>query len=185
VKRIFYLFINVIIPTVAFASEGGKGESPFMGFFWRLIVFVLFVYILVKLLKSPLLGFLDKRTEEIKAAIEDAERARKEADVELKEYKSKLALMSKELDDMKERAFKAAEAERKRIVTDAENTVEKLRQFSDSLIESDLARAKDDLRKYAFDLAKKLAEQKLVSALDTKKHEAIVKYYITKIGELH
>jgi len=58
--------------------------------------------------------------------------------------------MSKELDDMKERAFKAAEAERRRIVTDAENTVEKLRQFSDSLIESDLARAKDDLKRYAF-----------------------------------
>jgi len=46
VKRIFYLFINVIIPAATFASEGGKGENPFMGFSGDLLfLYCSFIYL--------------------------------------------------------------------------------------------------------------------------------------------
>ncbi|MEF3254215.1 MAG: ATP synthase F0 subunit B [Deferribacterales bacterium] len=183
VRYLYCILSILLLPVIALASEG-HGGNQFMGFVWRLIVFVVFVYILVKFLKSPILGALDKRTAEIKSAIDEALKAREEAEKELKEYRDKLASMNKELEEMKDRAFKVAEAEKEKVLADAHQTALKLRQFAESMIESDLARAKDELKRYAFGLAKNIAEEKLKSGLDTTKHEAVIKDNIKKIGEL-
>lgn len=181
-KRLLF-FLMMLLPTVVFASEG-HGGNQLMGLVWRIIVFVVFVFILYKLLKGPLLNALDKRTDDIKSALENAVKAKEEAQKELTEYKSKLSSMNKELEEMKERAFKAAEAEKAKIIADAEVAVARLKEFSESLIASDVARAKTELKNYAFSLAKQLAEEKLKTNLDVNKHEAIVFNYIKKIGEL-
>lgn len=182
-KRLVFLFVS-LTPAILFASEGHGGSSV-MGLVWRIIVFAVFVFILYKLLKSPLLNTLDKRTDDIKLALENAIKAKDEAQKELNEYKSKLSSMTKELEEMKERAFKAAEAEKNKILSDAEAAVARLKEFSESLIASDVARAKTELKSYAFSLAKQLAEEKLRKDLDINKHESIVSNYIKKIGELN
>ncbi len=181
-KRLLFFFM-MLLPVAVMASEG-HGGNQIMGLVWRIIVFVVFVFILYKLLKSPLLNALDKRTDDIKTALENAVKAKEEAQKELSEYKSKLSSMNKELEEMKERAFKSAEAEKAKIIADAESAVARLREFSESLIASDVARAKTELKNYAFSLAKQLAEEKLKTNLDVAKHEAIVSNYIKKIGEL-
>ncbi|MCA1926877.1 MAG: ATP synthase F0 subunit B [Calditerrivibrio sp.] len=184
-KKVAFLLFALLVPIFSIASGGGNDSGNlFMGFVWRSIVFVVFVYILIRFLKSPLLGALDKRSEDIKTAIDDAVKARQDAESELNEYKTKIASMNKELEEMKERAFKVAEAEKVKIINDAEQAVEKLRQFAESLIESDLMRAKDELKRYTFNLARKIAEEKLIAELDDAKHEAVVKDYIKKIGDL-
>lgn len=183
-KKVTFILLGLLVPAFSFASGGHEGSNLFMGFVWRAIVFVVFVYLLVKFLRSPLLGALDKRTEDIKNAIEEANRARQSAEAELSEYKAKIASMNKELEEMKERAFRVAEAERAKIIADAEEDVEKRRQFVESLIDSSLMKAKDELKRYTFNLAKKIAEDKLIAELDDAKHEAIIKEYIKKIGDI-
>lgn len=184
VKRLI-LILTLILPPAVFASEGhGGGSNLVMGFVWRVVVFVVFAFILYKLLKDPLLNSLDKRTDDIKNALDEAIKARDEAQKELNEYKSKLASMNKELEEMKEKAFKAAEAEKSKIIAEAENTVGRLKEFSESLIASDLIRAKTELKNYAFTLAKKVAEEKLKSSFDMSKHEVVINNYIKKIGEV-
>jgi F-type H+-transporting ATPase subunit b len=182
VKRLYFLLI-LAIPSILLASEG-NGGNQIMGLVWRIIVFVVFAFILYKLLKDPLINTLDKRTDDIRTALADAVKAKEDAQKELNEYKSKLASMNKELEDMKERAFKAAEAEKVKIISDAETTVARLREFAESLIASDLVRAKAELKNYTFTLAKQAAEDKLRSQLDISKHEKIVSNYIKKIGDL-
>lgn len=184
-KKVTFLLFVLSVPIFCFASGGGHESGDlFMGFVWRSIVFVVFVYILIKFLKSPVLGALDKRSEEIKNAIEEANRTRQSAEAELIEYKSKIASMNKELEEMKDRAFRVAEAERAKIIADAEEDVEKRRKFFESLIESSLSKAKDELKRYTFNSAKKIAEDKLIAKLDDTKHEAIIKEYIKKIGDI-
>lgn len=184
-KKILSLLI-FIIPHIVMASEGANGHGPdFMGLFWRIVVFAVFVFILFKVLKKPLKDFLTKRTLDIEKAISDAQKAKEQAEKDLKEYNAKLAQMNSELEDMKERAMKSAEAEKERILEEASNNIEKLRKFAENMIESDLNRAKEELRKETFTLALKLAEKKLDSALNDDRQKALLEEYIKKIGAIN
>ncbi|MCB4203634.1 ATP synthase F0 subunit B [Deferribacterales bacterium Es71-Z0220] len=184
-KRILSLLIFVI-PHIVLASEGAESHGPdYMGLFWRIIVFAVFAFILVKVLKKPLNDFLTKRTADIEKAIADAQKAKEQAETELKEYKSKLAQMNKELEDMKERAMKSAEAEKERILEEASNNIDKLRSFAENMIESDLNRAKEELRKETFRLALKLAEEKLGNELSGDRQKLLMQEYIKKIGAIN
>ncbi|MCX8083425.1 MAG: ATP synthase F0 subunit B [Calditerrivibrio sp.] len=183
-KKIILFTIISTFPMLSYASGVSSGNLV-MGFVWRSIVFLVFAFILYKLLKEPILNALDKRTDDIKTAINEAIKAKEDAQRELAEYKSKLSAMNKELEDMKERAIKAVEAEKNRILNEADQTVKKLKDFAESLIESDVIRAKAELKRYSFELAKNTALQKIESSLDTNKHETIINNYINKIGDLH
>lgn len=178
----FLALILSILPYTAFASDAAHDGPDYMGLVWRIIVFVVFAFILYKLLKEPLLNFLSSRSEEIKKSIEDAEKAKIEAESELQNYKSKLEHMNKELEDMKSKAIKSAEAEKQRILEEAEKSILKLKMAAESMIESDLNRAKEELKKETFLLALKLAEENLTTKLPKDKQLELMKNYIKKIG---
>lgn len=186
-KRFFGIILNLLIASAAFASEaGGEAHGPdFMGLFWRVVVFAVFAFILYKVLKNPVSKFLAGRTADIEKAIKDAEKAKLDAEAELKDYKSKLSLMNKELEEMKEKAFKAAEAEKERIIEEADKNIEKLKHFASSMIEADLNRAKDELKQETFKLALKLAEEKLGTTITEEKQNVLMKEYIKKIGAVN
>ena len=184
-KMAFFWFISVFMPVVAIASEEAQKGPDFMGLFWRIIVFGVFGFILYKVLKNPLLTVLSKRTEDIRMALKNAEEAKAQAEIELTNYKLKLSEMNRELETMKERAVKTAEAEKIRMLEDADKNIKKLKDYAKSLIESDLKRAKEELRAETFLMAMKIAEEKLASGLNSQDQKELISKYIKRIGALN
>lgn len=184
-KKILFYFISAFMPVIAIASEEAHKGPDFMGLLWRVIVFVIFAFILYKILKDPFLKMLSKRTEDIQKAIKDAEIAKNQAEIELTNYKLKLSEMNRELEVMKERAIKTSESEKAKILEDADKTIQKLKEYAESLIESDLKRAKEELRVEAFLMALKIAEDKLKADLSPQKQKELMEQYIKGIGVLN
>jgi F-type H+-transporting ATPase subunit b len=181
-NRYYLAFVLLFLPAMAFAATGGEHGYSLMGFVWRVIVFAVFVFILFKVLKKPLLDFLNKRTEDIENAIENAQKAKEEAEVELTNYKLKLKQMESELETMKERSRKQAEAEKEKIVSDASESAEKLQKSTENMINSELEKAKAELKKETAKLAFQLAEKKIEKQLDDDSQKKLIKNYISKIG---
>lgn len=180
-KKLIILFFILLAPVIALASGDAEGPSV-SEFGYRVLTFSIFAYILVKLLKNPIKNLLTDRTVEIEKLIDDAVIAKESAEKELAAYKLKMADMEKELEVLKDRSMKAAEAEKKDIIADASKTVEKLTRFAESMINSEVQNAKDDLRKETLRLSIQLAEEKLSTSLDDAKQNELLKEYIKKIG---
>lgn len=184
-KKVLLYFICAFMPVIATASEEAQEGPDFMGLLWRVIVFVVFAFILYKILKDPFSKMLSKRTEDIQKAIKDAEIAKNQAEIELTNYKLKLSEMNRELEIMKERAMKTSESEKVKILEDADKNIQKLKEYADSLIKSDLKRAKEELRVEAFLMAVKIAEDKVKADLNPQKQNKLMEQYIKGIGVLN
>ncbi len=182
-KKILITLNLLLLPVILFAAEHGEAHGPnYKEFGFRVLTFAIFAFILVKLLKNPVKKLLTDRTADIEKAINDAVQAKKDAEIELNSYKTKLKDMEKELEEMKAKALKATEAEKEEIIEDAEKTIEKLKAFTENMIESELKQAKDGLRKEALLLSLKIAEERLSNELKGEAQNKLLKEYINKIG---
>jgi len=186
VKKVLVTLTLAMMSVTAFAAEHGGEHAVDMTALWknfgyRVLVFVLLVAILVKLAKKPLLNFLDKRTADIEKTIKDATDASDSAKAELTNYEIKMKGFEKDLETMKEKSLKAAEAEKELIIEDAEKQIEKLKLFAENLIESETKKATVTLKREAVLAAIDAAEAKLGSKLDADTQKKILEQYIKKI----
>jgi len=185
VKKVLATITMAMMSVTAFAAGGGGHEVDMVAlwknFGYRAIVFAVLVIILVKLAKKPLLNFLDKRTADIEKAIKDAKEASENAKAELTNYEIKMKGFEKDLETMKEKSLKAAEAEKEFILEDAEKQIEKLKSFAENLIETETKKATVQLKKEAVLAAIEAAESKLGSKLDADTQKKILEQYIKKI----
>lgn len=183
-KKVLATLTLAMMSVSAFAATGGEQvdmTALLKNFGYRVIVFVLLVLILVKLAKKPLLNFLDKRTADIEKAIKDANDASENAKAELTNYEIKMKGFEKDLETMKEKSLKAAEAEKEQILEDAEKQIEKLKSFAENLIESETKKASVQLKKQAVIAAIEAAEAKLGQKLDSETQKKLLDQYIKKI----
>ena len=179
-KRIILSFLILTFPLYAFAAGG---ELDWKTFGYRVAMFVVFAILLYLLAAKPVRNILTKKTEEIKAALAEAELAKEEAAKKVKEYEAKMKQLQQELELMKENAKRTAEAERESMIADAKKHVEQMKQFAQNMIISEKERAIQELHREAVELAAKEAEQKLIKEISGDKAAKILDEYVKRIGE--
>ena len=179
-KILMTLFL--LTPVFSFAAGSGESNLDWAGFGWRVLLFVVFIALLFKLLKKPVVNALVKRTADIEKALSNAEKAKAEALAQVKEYEAKMVALEKELVEMKDNALKAAEKERELILADAEKTVAKMKRFALNMIEAETAKAKADLRKELAEMASAEAERRIEKDLKGDKSKEVLDEYIKRIG---
>ncbi len=179
-KKAFLLITLLSFPLTVFAAGG---ELDWKTFGWRVAMFVVFAALLYFLTANRIKAMLIQRTEDIKAALAEAETAKEEAMAKVKQYKAKMAELEKELEEMKANAKKAAEKERENMIVEAKKHVEHMKQFAISMIESEKERAIQELHREAVELAASQAEQKLTKEINGSKAAKILDEYIKRIGE--
>jgi F-type H+-transporting ATPase subunit b len=140
--------------------NNGPGK---MGLLWMLINFVVLLFILEKLLFKPLRNRTAAKHDAIKAELDRAQTARKEAETLIAEYKARLERLQAEIDELTEDAKERAESDRKRIVAAAQEEAARIeaaakagaereadarrRQIEAEVVERAIARAEELLRK--------------------------------------
>ena len=179
-KRIILSFLIPTFPLYAFAAGG---ELDWKTFGYRVAMFVVFAILLYLLAAKPVRNILTKKTEEIKAALAEAELAKEEAAKKVKEYEAKMKQLQQELELMKENAKRTAEAERESMIADAKKHVEQMKQFALNMIESEKERAIQELHHEAVELAASQAEAKLIKEISGDKAAKILDEYVKRIGE--
>ncbi len=146
--------LALALASPAFAEAGGEQGG---GLFWQVVNLVLLVGVIVYFARKPVLSYLAERRDGIASNLESSAKLLSEAESKLAEWSAKVADIDREAARIRDGTRRAAEAERDRIVADAEVTAERIRRSAGAVIDRELQLARVALRREAADLAVELA----------------------------
>ena len=149
---------------------------------WAAISFLL-LFILLKQFAWPgIKKGLAARSDKIRESLDEAERAKTEADTVLEEYQRQLADARGEAARIIEEARQAADNLRQDLRRQAEAEVAELKQRAQEDIQAQVDRALTDLRSQVATLSIDLAEKVVERNLDRDTQMALVESFIDQVG---
>jgi F-type H+-transporting ATPase subunit b len=168
-------------------TGGGHADSGAVAkdFAWRVLDFGLMAILLVYLLTKPIRNGLAGRRDGIEKALSDAVAAREAAEAKFAEYDVKLSKASVEIEEMSAAIRREGELERDRILASAHEMAQKITAEAEKTAESEILRARTELRQEASRLAITLAEELLKKQINAGDQQRLVDEYVSKVGELH
>lgn len=107
-------------------------DAPALG--WLTLTFLIFIFALIKAVRKPLSLYLETRSNDIRKAIEEGQRARSEGEEKLKLFEEKLRGLDQEIENLKKTFREQAQAEKiekerlareasERIIKDTKDTI--------------------------------------------------------------
>jgi F-type H+-transporting ATPase subunit b len=181
------LFIFLASVSCCFAEqEASHGVSPaqLRDFGWRMLSFSVLVAILwwgAK--KADIKGLLAARRDGVAKALQQAAEAREEAELKLAEYNEKLEKATREIDEIYEAIKKEGEAERSRIIAEAMETAERIREQATIAARQEVQTARTRLQAETARLAVQLAEDTLKLNVTRVDQDRFVDEYLSKVVE--
>jgi F-type H+-transporting ATPase subunit b len=164
--------------------EGGHGEAhgidvPYMAA--TVFNFVIWLGIVVFIFRKPLGTFLTNRRVHVVEGLEEAKRLKAEADQKHKEYSERLAHLDEELEKLRKEMIQAGEAERDRIIAEAETRAARMRRDANFVVEQQMKQLRTDLTNEAIVNAVFAAERVLREHTKENDQERLAKDYLAKL----
>lgn len=154
--------------------------------FWVAIAFVIFVVLTAKPILKAATGGLDKRADEIRKQLEEAEALRTEAQKMLAEYKRKQRDAEKEAEEMLHHAKAESKRLREKAEQDLESSLKRREQLALEKIAQAEAKALKDVRNQAINVAIAATAKLLSENIDKKAADDLVQSAIDDLGgKLH
>ena len=145
---------------------------------WKVINFAILAAGIVVVWKKVLKGLVQKRSGEIKKALEEALSAKEAAGRKEAEYREKLSLLEKRLKEIVEELKREGEAERKRILAEAEAAAKKIKEEARASSEQEMKKARQEIGREVAALAVRMAEEILRKELRPEDQERLLKSYL-------
>jgi len=186
--RIAYVVaILVSWPALALAEEaahegGGGLISIDRSLVIQAINFLLLMLVLWRLLYRPFVAKMNERTAAIKKSLEEAQRARAEAQRQQEENAARLREAYAEAQAIRAAALKEAADEQRKLVAAARVEAQRLVDSAKTQLESDVRRAREELRREVADLATAVAERVIRKSLRDDDHRRIVAEAVQTLG---
>jgi F-type H+-transporting ATPase subunit b len=172
-----------ILPAMLWAAEAHHEiESPFT-LVMRLINFFLLAALLFWLLKKPLANFLNQRQQKVRESLDEATKAREEAEARYRDIQQKLEQAESEINELRQMLVDQGRREKEKILDNAQKEVEKMRRQAELTAEQELKNARYMLRREAVDLAAEIATRILMERIAKKDHDALARDYVEKLGK--
>ncbi|MDD5153791.1 MAG: F0F1 ATP synthase subunit B [Desulfovibrionales bacterium] len=171
--------------TTVFASGHGEGHGYssvlWWDLVWRTMNFTILAAVLFKVLKKPVSNLLSGRQASIKDNFDELDVKKSEAEKRYAEYERKLSTIEQEAKKVIQEYIEQGEAEKKRIIEDAEKTAESIKKQAQFAVEQEMKRAKLVLSAEAAELSVKLAEDLIKRNLNESDHKKLIDEYIAKV----
>ena len=179
--------VLLAVPVLAFAAgEGGHAEGGMISVDKSLIVqvvnFLILLVILQRLLYKPLLAKMEERTAAIKKSLDEAQSARVEATRQQAENAEQSRRAYAEAQSIRDAALKEAAEEQRKLVETAQREAKSLVDNARAQTETDIRRARDELRREVSELATQVAEKLVRKSLRDEDHRRIVDDAVARIG---
>jgi F-type H+-transporting ATPase subunit b len=156
----------------AYASAAAEGEphGPSINDIWfPLVNFLIYAFIIVKFALPLIRDFLKTRREEVVAKIAEASAKKQAAEALVRDYRSRLAGLDKEVQSLRAALREDGEREKSRLVSEALATAVKIKQDANFLADQEVKTARQKLREGMADEAEATARQLIernISAAD-------------------
>jgi F-type H+-transporting ATPase subunit b len=181
----FAFMLLLQVPAVALASSGGGHAADpaeqWKVFSFSVVNFLIFAYLMRRFAGPPIKDFLSKRRSEVADAIAAASAAKLEADRVKAEYEAKAARLADSKAELIAEVKAIAEAEHARVIAAANEGADRMRRDAELTAESDLARARRELRAEAAKLATELAGQMIQNKLNDAERERLLSDFIARV----
>lgn len=193
--KIFLAICTLLaIAALSYASEAGGHGAPagptFWGvptakwwdLLWRTLNFAVLIIVLVKVLSKPIANGLRARQQSIKEKFTDLEERRAEAEKAYQNFEDKLASIDQEVSDIIKAAVAQGEAEKERIIEEANRTAQDIRRQAEMAIQHELTQAKLQLREEIAGQAVMMAEELIRKNLQEADQVKLIEDYLAKVG---
>jgi len=175
--------------TLVYASSAPAGPT-FLGIptakwwdlLWRTLNFAVLIIVLIKVLSKPLANGLRARQQSIKEQFTDLEERKAEADKAYQTYEEKLAAIDQEVTDIIKAAVAQGEAEKERIIEEANRAAADIKRQAEMAIQHELTQAKLQLREEVANQAVMMAEELIRKNLQDADQVKLIEDNLAKVG---
>lgn len=164
-------------------EEGNPGPSWDLVF--RIINFLTLVGVLFYFLKKPAKEFFAKRASALREAVDEAKAAHEIAAQQSREMEDRIKNLGKESEEMLRTFREEAASERTHILKNAKAYTERLKEDVKKIADSELKKAKEELRGVAVELTKESAEKILRQELKGEDQERLTRSYLDQLKGLN
>lgn len=159
-------------------------QHPVIAFLIQIINFAVLLFVIVKFAKKPFKEYLKNRRAAVKERIEEAERLLKEAQEVKALYAEKLSRLPEEIDAFRASALKEAEAERTKILAEAQELASRIREQARLAYEQELKEALQRVRAEVASHTIKTAEEVVRERFTKEDNDRMVEDFIRNVGGL-
>lgn len=159
-------------------EEHAEGLLPTV---FRVLNFAILVGILAYFLRSPIAGYLQGRSEQIRVDLVNAADARRTAERQLAEIDTRMQALPGELDALRTRGADEVKAEEARIRAAAEAERERLIEQMHREIDRQVRLATRDLRRELAELATGIARRRIQHTITPADHARLLDRYATQV----
>jgi F-type H+-transporting ATPase subunit b len=170
---------------LGWAAEAHHSELNLWDELFRWINFVVLAAILYKVLSKQIPRVLQERRQTIQQAMENAQASRAQAERLLQDNQRRTANLQQELAELQAQASREREELTQRMEAEAQQLAARIIAQARTEIERATERARLSLREEAAALTVQLAEEILRQEVHDTEHQALVRRYIARIGELN
>jgi F-type H+-transporting ATPase subunit b len=172
--------------TVLLAADTAQSKNPIAPsvpeLLWGVVSFAVLFFVMYKFAYPPVKKAMEARTERIRSSLDEADKAKSDAQGVLEEYQRQLADAKNEANRIIEESRQTADQLRKDLIAKAEADALELRQRATADIEAAKDRALDELKTKLATMAIDLAEKVVEANLDRPTNERLVESYIARVG---
>ena len=151
---------------------------------WTIVIFLTLVFLLRKLAWKPILAALDERARGIRASLDQAENAKKEAERTRVEYEKMMAAARQESQELIAKSRKTAESLREEMAQKAQQEAEALRQRAARDIALEREKAVEEIKRTAGELSVAIAAKIIGKSLNAKDHQDLIKQALRDLRPL-
>jgi F-type H+-transporting ATPase subunit b len=157
------------------------GSTEFVGAMFN---FVMLVAILYFAARKPLAAFLARRRKSVEEGLVEAARLRADAEKVHGQYSRRLERLDRELEKIRAEMVKAGEAERDRIVQEAESKAARMRRDAEFLISQQMKQLREDLLREASVAAVQAAGEVLREKTTPEDHSRLSQAYLERLRKV-
>lgn len=182
-KHILFLIV-VFGSSIAFGSSAAGGDPhaiPWRTIGWQAFNVAIVFGLLGYFLKDKVISAFTARGELFQKAINEAKKAREEAEAYNREVREKLRKLEESESASLARAQKEADEMRLKNVAEAKTLAERIESDARKMVEVEVARAKDTLRDEVVTLSLQSAREAVKSVANDADHRALVKDFQDKL----
>ncbi len=181
--------MNLLLPLTEAAAEGGKEvttHNPIVPEIFELVYSLIAFVVLVVLFKK--FGFpavkkgMEARTQRIRDDLDQAEKAKTEAEKVLADYKKQMGNAKAEADKIMDEARQQAEKVKADLISRANDEAAEIKSKASADIESARTAALASLQGSVAEIAIELAEKVVEKNLDRETNKRLIDGFIAKVG---
>jgi len=152
-------------------------------FFIQIVNTLILFFVLKRILFKPVTEFMDKRTQGIENAIQEAEDKKQESDRLKDEYEQKIQDIQLERNKIIEEATQKARIKTDEILEIANEEAKQIIEKAKNEIDREKQKMMNELKDEISTLALLAASKVIEKDLDSNTHEQMIQQFIDKVGE--